>query len=198
MGNTPSAPPSDRRLGDAYPGAADPHPVPSRGEAVAMVMSFAGVDDEAVATRVLRDNGWDANAAAASLLATGGLELMEVTVPQGTAPGQTIVVRTPRGQCSVDVPAGLCAGDAMTFRLPVPESGAAPQVAVARAVGSFDAGVHSQADEDALTRAAESDTGAYAADCNGGYEARPRPRPGRTTVPAGFMPPEPGRRYRFL
>ena len=136
MGNkqSTSQPAGDRAMGDSYPGAADPYPTPSREEAVVLVMQFTGVTDEGIVRRVLQDNGWDANAASQSLLASGGLETMEFTLPTGTVGGQKVYVQTPRGQCEVDVPEGMSGGDVLIFRLPIPTS--PPAVAIARPVGS--------------------------------------------------------------
>ena len=225
MGNKQSTgrPAGDRAMGDPYPGAADPYPAPSREEAVVLVMQFTGVTDEGVARRVLQDNGWDANAASQSLLASAGLETMEFTLPAGTVPGQKVHVRTPRGQCEVDVPEGMRGGDVLTFRLPIPT--APPPVAVARPVGSSATGAAAAVAE---ARSVAEDSGprrlpsarmpleaygdprplyyqhegAHAYDYDMGYEPprrqRRAPSVSRWATPAGSMPPAPGRQFRFL
>ncbi|KAL1524417.1 hypothetical protein AB1Y20_019312 [Prymnesium parvum] len=81
-------------MGDPYPGAADPYPVPSRENMITMVMQFTGVMDEGIVRRVLQDHHWDSNMASQFLLASGGLEVMEFTLPAGASPGRTSTDRT--------------------------------------------------------------------------------------------------------
>lgn len=177
-------------LGDPYPGAADPFPAPTQQEMVIMLMQFTGVTDEGVARRVLQDHRWDANAAAQFLLASNGQEIMEVTIPQRVSQERKILVCTPRGECTVDVPSGLHSGDVMTFKLPLPD--ALPEVAVARPVGlSADCVEQQVRDPYSLPCIPESRQLRYSV---------PNQSRGHSTAvaPAGTMPPAPGRQFRFL
>mmetsp|Transcript_7738 Transcript_7738/g.11757 ORF Transcript_7738/g.11757 Transcript_7738/m.11757 type:complete len:196 (-) Transcript_7738:191-778(-) len=195
MGNSPPTPPTNRIMGDPYPGAADPYPVPSREDMITMVMQFTGVMDEGIVRRVLQDHHWDSNMASQFLLASGGLEVMEFTLPAGASPGRTVRVKTPRGECEVVVPAGLAGGDVMTFKLPIPTP--PPEIPVARPVGSANA--HTTPDV------------VYGFPSSQTYESHVQPEMGYScyepqvarplssnVAPAGTMPPPPGRQFRFL
>jgi hypothetical protein len=69
-----------------------------------------------------------ATAVAAPVAQPGATTMMQVQVPQGSGPGQPMLVNTPGGQMQVIVPAGIMPG--MAFQVSVP---AAAPVAVATA-----------------------------------------------------------------
>lgn len=225
MGNNTSSRSSrraTRQMGDAYPGAADSHAPPTHEEAISQVAAFTGVEDMGVVRRVLQDFNWDANRAAQSLLQSGGLEVMEVTLPAATVPGQTITVQTPRGRCEVKVPEGLCGGEVLRVRLPVPET--PPEVLMARPVGSLPHEVVAEASSVAggsarpdayATPASYIHVGVGGPTMYTGYYGWSRAAYLAPTYPqyeydvewrrvrsgclaVGSMPPPPGRQYRFL